>query len=159
MKENFVFKQGTLQESDWWESDSQTEEEGLELSFSVDSRERRMEKDAPWNDSSSTSSSAVLVSSSEAEDTIHHRHCKHFRNRGYETWVAARQAWIEQGRDDAVAVQESSSRRPPVPDKFKKELVKCLADKRQFELSRPIPLSEIIHAYNQAWNIESDDNE
>lgn len=133
----------------------------MELSFSVEFNDDT-EEDAPSRDSSFLLSSS-LSSSEQPHDppAIHHRHCKHFRNRGYETWIAARQAWIDLGRENETNCpsSSSSSSRPPFPDKFKKELVKCLADRRQFELSNPIPLSEIIHAYNQAWNIESDDNE
>jgi hypothetical protein len=38
-----------------------------------------------------------------------------------------------------------------VPDSVKRDLVKCIKERRHFELSRSIPLKIIITAYNEAW--------
>ena len=73
---------------------------------------------------------------------------KKFCNRGYETWIQGRQAWKE-------CVSDPSPRKNykiVIPESFKAQLVKCLSDRRHFELSQRIPLSEMINAYQDVWN-------
>jgi hypothetical protein len=70
---------------------------------------------------------------------------KRFCNRGLETWCRARAAWVSECSGKALR------KSPPVPASFRKELIKCLADKRQFELSQRIALRCVISAYQQVW--------
>jgi hypothetical protein len=79
---------------------------------------------------------------------------KRFCNRGLQTWYRARQSWIAavSTTDQASEVlQKKKKTRFPIPDAFRKELVQCLIDRRQFELSQSIPLSCVVDAYQEVW--------
>lgn len=79
-----------------------------------------------------------------------------FVNRGYELWSLSRHAWVTAATvaDDKSATTTKTTalvKSPPIPAAFRKELIKCLADRRQFELSQRIALSCVIDAYQQVW--------
>jgi hypothetical protein len=132
---------GPIDDDDWWEDeehderdtdddrddsscDGSLDEEGLDLSQQVARRH------SPQSD---------------------HDHVgnpyegKRFCNRGLETWCRAREAWVSECSGKALR------KSPPVPASFRKELIKCLADKRHFELSQRIALRCVISAYQQVW--------
>lgn len=73
---------------------------------------------------------------------------RRFCNRGLETWRRGRKAWCEEGRSR----WDGKKKAKPIPASFQKELVKCLADRRAFELSQSIPLRDMIEAYTIVWN-------
>jgi hypothetical protein len=99
--------------------------------------------ESDWWESDADDSSSTASSSEEDEG----KEARRFRNLGLHTWSQGRKAWREAGREDYVP-----KIRQPIPSSFKKELVKCLAQRRQFELSQRIPLGDMIEAYTEAWN-------
>lgn len=76
---------------------------------------------------------------------------KQFCNRGFLIWSQSREVWVSQGRDTGAEMEKS----PPIPSSFRKELVRCLTDRRHFELSQRISLRDMIDAYQDVWNDES----
>jgi hypothetical protein len=89
-----------------------------------------------------------------------------FYNCGYATWVQVRHAWKNSSNNTTVSAASTnlsksiSSKSPPalssspsviVTESVRSDLVKCIKDRRHFELSRSIPLKIIINAYNEAW--------
>jgi hypothetical protein len=73
---------------------------------------------------------------------------KRFCNRGLQTWHQARRTWLSMERE-----RTATTKKPPtIPESFRKELIQCLIDRRQFELSQGIPLSCVVNAYQEVWN-------
>lgn len=77
-----------------------------------------------------------------------------FRNRGYEIWCQTRQAWKLAPPPQSPPQQRTKI---TIPNSFRLELIQCLYDRRQFELSQNIPLSVMIDCYTKVW--ENDENE
>jgi len=96
-----------------------------------------------WWESDVDDASSTASSSEEDEG----KEARRFRNLGFRAWSQGREAWREAGRKDYVPKLHH-----PLPSPFKKELVKCLAQRRQFELSQRIPLRDMIDAYAEVWN-------
>lgn len=91
---------------------------------------------------------------------------KKFHNCGLTGWLRVREAWlqpdidnVESGTNGETAEENIVRSRRGVPPSLKKDLVKCLQDRRQFELSRSIPLKDMIEAYCEAWEAESDEKQ
>jgi hypothetical protein len=155
------------------------EEEELEVESEQDNDDEEEEEQDEYNDndqaslastgggggttpSSSLSPSSETSSLSAAVNNTNNSATnkqKKFVNQGLALWLQGREAW-KTTRPAATATATTPPggvrRRDPasIPDSFKKELVKCLGDRRHFELSQRIPLSTMIEAYQEAWKIE-----
>jgi len=146
--ENFLDR--PLNESDWWEDDADDDDDS---SSSADDDD---ESTASLSSFSSQGASSVPTPTSSTDSTTpaeQHRtniekNKQRFCNRGLQTWNRGRQVWREQGRRQFDA---KTMKAKPIPASFQKELVKCLADRRQFELSQQIPLRDMIEAYTVVW--------
>jgi hypothetical protein len=176
--ENFL-ENGRISESDWWEYADEGREiiarpEEVEVDDDEEEPEEEEEQDEYEDDNdqaslasaggsgatpsssslspsseTSSSSSAVVVNSGNST-----KKPKKFVNQGLALWVQGREAW-QTSRPTAGATPIPRRRDPAaIPDSFKKELVKCLGDRRHFELSQRIPLSTMIEAYQVAWENE-----
>lgn len=98
-------------------------------------------------DESSLVDDTDSVGRPEARPEQQQKRSKKFCNRGYETWIQGRQAW-----NTATSESPRKPYKIVIPESFKAQLVKCLSDRRHFELSQRIPLSEMINAYQDVWN-------
>jgi hypothetical protein len=79
---------------------------------------------------------------------------KKFCNRGLQTWHQARETWLSASKLDQCSSSKDHRKKkdtPPIPESFRKELIQCLIDRRQFELSHSIPLVCVVDAYQQVW--------
>jgi hypothetical protein len=166
--ENFL-ENGRINESDWWTTTQDSEGE-LEIAVPKQEHEENVvvggdhdnnqdeEQDEYDNDQTSlasagaggttpslSESAAATASASSTRSSS-----KKFVNQGLALWEQGREAW------KSSATTPPSRRRDPaaIPDSFKRDLVKCLGDKRHFELSQRIPLSTMIDAYQQVWENE-----
>jgi hypothetical protein len=150
--ENFL-ENGRINESDWWTTTQDSEGE-LEIAVPKQEHEENVvvggdhdnhdeEQDEYDNDQTSLASAGGTTASST-------RSSKKFVNQGLALWEQGREAW------KSSPTTPPSRRRDPsaIPDSFKRDLVKCLGDKRHFELSQRIPLSTMIDAYQQVWENE-----
>ena len=126
------FLNQTLCESDWWEEDDSSDDGESSVGESTTSE--------------LSYSSKELSPAGTMPGKVERR----FRNRGLETWKQGRQAWCTGDRSQSGAIKKAK----PIPASFQKELVKCLADRRQFELSQSIPLADMIEAYTIVWSKE-----
>ena len=122
----------TLCESDWWEEEDSSDDDESSVGESTASE--------------LSSSSKELSPLGAMPGKLERR----FRNRGLETWKKGREAWCSESRSQSDAIKKAK----PIPASFQKELVKCLADRRQFELSQSIPLADMIEAYTIVWSKE-----
>jgi hypothetical protein len=128
---------GPLGHSDWWEDEASRDGSSAEGGEDESTTSEQQEKDT-----------------SSKEEGVHDElpfKGKRFCNRGLLAWSQAREAWVSLGRNTGT----ESARASPIPDSFKKELVKCLADRRHFELSQRISLRDMIDAYQDVWNDEA----
>lgn len=123
----------TLCESDWWEEDDSSDDGESSVGESTTSELSYSSKEL-----------------SPAGTTMPGKVERRFRNRGLETWKQGRQAWCSESRSQSGPIKKAK----PIPASFQKELVKCLADRRQFELSQSIPLADMIEAYTIVWSKE-----
>jgi hypothetical protein len=153
------------------------EEEELEVESEQDNDDEEEEEQDEYNDndqaslastggggaatpSSSLSPSSETSSLSAAvnNSTSTTKKQKKFVNQGLALWLQGREAWktTRPAVTATTPVPGGVRRRDPasIPDSFKKELVKCLGDRRHFELSQRIPLSTMIEAYQEAWKNE-----
>ena len=128
--ENFLSK--ALSESDWWEDEEDSSDDEASVGES--------------STSESSYSTKELSPLGEMPGKVERR----FRNRGLEAWKQGRKVWCSEGRNQ----WDGKNKAKPIPASFQKELVKCLADRRQFELSQPIPLADMIESYTIVWNAE-----
>lgn len=127
--ENFLMN-GPLGDSDWWEKNSNDDGSSAK------------------DDGESTTSEIPQEEGEEVTSNEQPFKGKRFCNRGLQTWSLARQAWIAEGRGSGNELPKA----PPIPASFKSELVKCLADRRHFELSQRISLHCLIDSYQEVWN-------
>jgi len=119
-----------LTESDWWEEENDGSSDDESVGESTISK---------------SSFSSKEISPGSAPPPLKERK---FCNKGLQTWNQGRQAWRDEGRTHFDAKNKAK----PIPAAFQKELVKCLGDRRQFELSQRIPLRDMIEAYTIVWS-------
>ena len=123
-----ILVNGAPKESDWWDQESSDEDEDDE-----------------------SQGSARDSGSAPTEASTHAKGVK-FRNCGFETWAQVQEAWRSSGPD---TVKECTATTSPSPI-LKQELVKSLSGRRMFDLPQRIPLKNLIGAYNDIWNGDSD---
>jgi hypothetical protein len=121
-----ILVNGPFRDEDWWENESS--DGGFELEH---------------EDSEASKDSNNKQTQPDAATG------KRFRNCGLETFRQTQQAW--RVRDPQVTIL---SRSPSA--NIKRDLVKALAGCRQFELPPRLPLKDMIAAYTEVWNGESE---
>jgi hypothetical protein len=100
---------------------------------------------------------------------------KIFYSCGYAGWLRVREAWRQSENDGKIrelattttttekhgkAIKAKDSvveLKRSIPPTVKRDLVKCLQERRHFELSRSIPLRDMVEAYCVAWESEMDE--
>jgi hypothetical protein len=145
--ENFL-TDGAFVEADWWEecddSDGRSSDsEDGDGSFLSDDDESHVSVDI---EQLQKYYSEQLQRESHHNTTIDSNLSKRFCNRGLQTWCQGRQAWLS-----PAAKSGKKKKALPIPESFRKELIQCLIERRQFELSQGIPLSCVVNAYQQVW--------
>jgi hypothetical protein len=143
-----ILSAGPPIESDWWEE----EEEEVESCSSSSSSSLDLESDETPPDAVGTDS----TSSSSPKRRVR------FRNVGYLTWQQVQHNWKSSGGSlhgtqdsDPPAVTRAAAR-PPTPN-AKRELVKGLANNRQYEMKHRVRLSDLLAIYNEMWTEEWSD--
>lgn len=132
-----------------------------------ESRQQQLRSTIPiWNSLTNSSEasqpihmlSGSYTSSSSTTDRRSKDGKRQFCNRGLQIWHQTRRIWkmeLHQQRQqqNKTKVSPTSFKKQQIliPESFRKELVQCLADRRQFELSQSIPLSCVINAYEEVW--------
>lgn len=138
---------GPLGDSDWWENDDgdgdDAESDACSETFREEecalSRQPRSEEEEEEEEAGGVDFAPHPNFRGNAN--------RRFTNRGRQTWCLARAAWVAAGRGSGNELVKS----PPIPPPFKKELVRCLGDRRHFELSQRIALGCVIDAYQEVW--------
>jgi hypothetical protein len=150
--ENFL-TDGPFEEADWWEdcddfdsSNSSSDSENDDGSFLSDDDESRVSMDVEQLQKYYAQQRKQLEHESQHNRTIDSKVSKRFCNRGLQTWCQSRQVWLSPATKSG-----KKKKAPPIPESFRKELIQCLVERRQFELSQSIPLSCVVNAYEQVW--------
>lgn len=149
LSENFL-ADGPFVDADWWED--------CDDSDSSSSSSNSMNDDGSFFSDDDESRISVNVEELQqyyeqqqqqaSRNAIDAPRRKRFCNRGLQIWCQARQSW----RTPSAGHRGKKKKALPIPESFRKELVKCLVERRQFELSQSIPLSCVINAYEQVWH-------
>lgn len=187
-KKEKVFLQGAPKESDWWMEAKGETPKSDDSCGSCDDRCNQLPEfnklalSVTATTGDDACSSPILESTNNKINTNHMlpqsfltpsnshdniRPEKEFHNCGYTGWLRVREAWRQPvivNVDSMAAsrngemINEGGPRRG-VPPTVKRELVKCLQERRHFELSRSIPLKDMIEAYCEAWESESEEKQ
>lgn len=151
--ENFLAR-GRLVESDWWEDcddasscSSSSDSSDHDGSCFSDDDESRVSTDVEQLQKYYYEQLENERRQNTSTDSWP-KHGKRFCNRGLQTWSQARQAWLSPEQRGATKKKKA----PRIPESFRKELIQCLIERRQFELSQSIPLSCVVNAYEEVWN-------
>lgn len=56
-----------------------------------------------------------------------------------------------QWRQQLQKQERQKQRNEPIPENVKRDLIKCIKERRHFQLSRSVPLKDIIDAYTEVW--------
>jgi hypothetical protein len=107
-----------------------------------------VEAQAQQNDEGGSTQAEEINIKTPFEES-HGEELKSFRNCGLETWVQVQQAWRR------PSGMETGRARIPVR-KLKQELVKRMSEYRKFDLPHRLPLKDVIEAYTETWDGESD---
>jgi hypothetical protein len=75
-----------------------------------------------------------------------------FRNVGYLTWQEVRRNWKTSG-GSLHGADPATETRAPTPS-TKRELVKGLANNRQYEMKHRVRLADLLAIYNEMWTEE-----
>lgn len=123
---------GRIREADWWQTHRESDDEEDE-----------------YDELSVSSAAEDTTTMNSSSNTAAPKQQRKFVNQGYTLWSQGRAAWKQAKSPEACRRRTTS-----IPESFKSELVKCLGDRRQFELSQRIPLKTMIEAYQVVWNAD-----
>ncbi|EEC42529.1 predicted protein [Phaeodactylum tricornutum CCAP 1055/1] len=108
----------------------------------------KMEAQAQQNDEGGTTQAEDINIETTFEES-RGEELKEFRNCGLEAWVQVQQAWRR------PSGMETDRARIPVR-KLRQDLIKRMSECRKFDLPHMIPLKDVIEAYTETWDGESD---